>query len=131
MGFVSSDKLAFAGTTWSDLGNDSTLYTKVVNTSDGSSVSDHTYTLPQNLSRIRDLETNASNGTYYIAVNSSNNGGAPASGNLHAYDLNGNEWHADNLSSSVRSVAIGQGSEVYVMTDNVWDLYQFNTTLSK
>ena len=130
LGFVSPDKLAFAATTWSDLGDDSTLYTKVVNTSDGSSVSDHTYTLPQNLSRIRDLETDASNGTYYITVSSSNNGGAPASGNLHAYDLNGNEWHSDNLSSSVRSIAIGQGSEVYLMTDNVWDLYQYNTTLS-
>ena len=130
LGFVAPDKLAFAGTTWSDLGNDSTLYTKVVNTSDGSSVSDHTYTLTQNLSRIRDLETNSSSGAYYVTVNSTNNGGSPSSGTLHAYDINGNEWHATNPNVRVRSVAIGQGSEVYVMTDNIWDLYQYNTTLS-
>ena len=127
LGFVSSDKLAFAGTTFSDLSNDSSLYTKVVNTSDGSSVSDHTYAQPQSLSRVRDFETNASNGTYYITVESSNSGGAPSLGSLHGYDLNGNEWHVGNLSSSVRSVALGQGSEIYLMTDNVWDLYQFTT----
>lgn len=130
LGFVAPDKLAFGATSWSDAGSNSSLYTKVVNTSDGSTFSDQTQTLAQNLSRIRDFETNISNGSYYVAVNSTTNAGLPASGTLHAYNINGGEWHATNPNLRVRSVAIGQGSEVYVMTDNVWDLYQYNTTLS-
>lgn len=130
LGFVAPDKLAFGATSWSDAGSNSSLYTKVVNTSDGSTFSDQNYTLPQNLSRIRDFETNLNNGTYYVAVNSTTNGGSPSSGTLHAYDINGGEWHATNPNSRVRSVAIGQDTEVYVMTDNIWDLYQYNTTLS-
>ena len=125
LGFVAPDKLAFAATTFSDLGNDSTLYTKVVNTSDGSTVSNQTYPLAFNLSRIRDFETNMSDGSYYVAVNSTTNGGAPSSGTLHVYDLNGNEWHATNPSPRVRSLVLGLGDEFYVMTDNLWDLYQY------
>jgi len=130
LGFVEANKLVFGATSWSDAGTNSSLYTKVINTSDGSTFSDQTHTLAQNLSRIRDFETNQNNGTYYVAVISTTNAGLPASGTFHGYDLNGGEWHATNPSVRVRSIAIGQGSEVYVMTDNVWDLYQYNTTLS-
>jgi hypothetical protein len=130
LAFVASDKLAFAASTWSDSGNDSSLHVKVVNTSDGSNISDQMHTLTENLSRIRDAEADMQNGVYYVAVNSTNNGGSPSSGTLYAYDLNGSEWHATNPSPSVRSLAIGQGPEVYVMTDNAWNLYQYDTTLS-
>ena len=123
--FVAADKLAFAATTWSDLGSDSRLHTKVVNASDGATVSDHTYTLAQNLSRIRDFETNPDIGSYYVIVNSTNNGGAPASGTLHSYNLNSGEWHVTNPNLRVRSLALGLTNEIYVTTDNIWDLYQY------
>ena len=130
LSFVADDQLVFAATTWDDSENDSRLHIKKVNALDGSNISDQTHTLTENLSRIRDAEVDMENGFYYVAVNSTSNGGSSSSGTLHAYDINGNEWHATNPSPRVRSLAIGQGSEIYVMTDNAWNLYQYNSTLS-
>lgn len=130
---INSNQLVFASTSWSDLGNDSTLYTNVINTSDGSVAQNTTYTLAQNLSRVRDLEVHPSNGSYYVGINSTTNGGVPASGTLHAYNINSNnEWHTTyNASNDIRALAVSANNEVYLMTDNQWNLAQFSTTLSQ
>ncbi|TKS56877.1 T9SS type A sorting domain-containing protein [Mesohalobacter halotolerans] len=131
--FINSNQLVFASATWSDLGNDSTLHTNVINTSDGSVAQNTTYTLAQNLSRVRALEVHPSNGSYYVGINSTTNGGMPSSGTLHAYNINSNnEWHATyNASNDIRALAVSVNNEVYLMTDNQWNLAQFSTTLSQ
>jgi len=125
LGFTGGDTLAFGATTWSDLGNSSTFYATLVSKSDGSILVENTYTLSENLSRIRDFETNSDKGEYFAAVNSTNNGGVPSEGTVHAYYADGSEWHAVNPNSRVRSLAFGLTDEVYITTDNIWDLYQY------
>ncbi|NBC25147.1 MAG: hypothetical protein GVX78_05990, partial [Bacteroidetes bacterium] len=125
LGFTGGDTLAFGATTWSDLGNSSTFYATLVSKSDGSIFAEKTQTLSENLSRIRDFETNPDKGEYFAAVNSTNNGGAPSEGTVHAYYAEGTEWHATNPNSRVRSLALGLTDEVYITTDNIWDLYQY------
>lgn len=129
---INSNELVFASTSWSDLGSDSTLYTNIVNTSDGSLTQNTSYTLAQNLSRVRDLEVHPNNGSYYVGINSTTNGGLPATGTLHAYNINSsNEWHATyNASNDIRALAVSENQEIYLMTDNQWNLAQFSTTLS-
>ena len=126
LGFTGGDTLAFGATTWSDLGNSSTFYATLVSKSDGSILVENTYTLSENLSRIRDFETNPDKGEYFAAVTSNNNGGAPSDGTVHAYYADGSEWHAViPPDSRVRSLALGLTDEVYLTTDIIWNLYQY------
>lgn len=131
--FLNSSQLVFASASWSDSGSDSTLHTTVVSTSDGSVAQNTTYTLAQNLSRVRDLEIHPTNGSYYVGVNSTTNGGTPSSGTLHGYNVNSNnEWHTTYApSNDVRALEVSLNNEVYLMTDNQWNLAQFSTTLSQ
>lgn len=129
---LSGNRLAFAATTWSDLGSNSTLYAKVVSTTDGSDVFNASYTLDQNLSRVQDMDHRPNSDSFYIGVNSTTNGGAPASGTLHAYNyLTNDEWHVTYAASNdVRSVAAGTNNAVYLMTQNEWNLAKYNSGLT-
>jgi len=123
-----SGNLVMAATNWTSIGQ-GTLYTKIVSSQDGSQIEEFTSALPQVTARVWDLKVSTA-GNIYVAGRSDSNGGAPADGWIRGFSPNGDVWSADYDVRDVMAIDVNASEEIYLVTENTWNLVKYASSLS-
>ena len=122
-----SGDLVIAAANWTSIGQ-GILYTKIISNTDGSELNAFTSALPHVTSRVWDLKVSAG-GNFYVAGRSDTNAGAPATGWIRGFNSNGDEWSVDYDVRDVMAIDVTDQEEIYLITENTWNLVKYNSDL--
>ncbi|TYA55503.1 T9SS type A sorting domain-containing protein [Formosa maritima] len=130
MALLPNGNIVITGTNWTTSGTGKILVAQV-STADASIINSSLNDLPQINNWVYDIKA-TSNGNYYVAGRSDNNGGSPSSMFLYAFsDLNGYEWNTlyETQGTKPMSVKTDIDENIYVQIENTNTVVKFGNSI--
>lgn len=130
MAMLPNGTIVLTGTNWSSSGNGK-LFVANVSELDGTVINSNEYSLPNSNNWVYDIKVGVS-GNYYVVGKSDNNGGAPATMFVHAFNNNNTlAWNTTYNTQGTLPMALDldDSENLYVTLENKNAVIKFNNSI--